>query len=200
MGWLCYDATHYKNGKVDRKAEMDSIFNWHDDVRTVSVLKSAMVGSTYYAAVRCVNTHTGIDNVSAAVCLTCGSKDNGGFNFGYKDMDETMGPYQYDCPKSILDLLSPTDNKTALEWRRLCRENLKRKSELAKARYVKFKFPFDITWSDGYMIKAWEPVILEHSKMWERDRQRRWFIPNTFKVVRNSTIKRGTVVNIIPKR
>ena len=27
MGWTSYAATHYKNGKIDRKAECDNIFN-----------------------------------------------------------------------------------------------------------------------------------------------------------------------------
>jgi hypothetical protein len=28
MGWLGYRADYYKNGKVDRKAEMDAKYNW----------------------------------------------------------------------------------------------------------------------------------------------------------------------------
>ena len=37
-------------------------------------------------------------------------------------MSEDVLPYAYDCPKRILDLLSPTDNECALEWRRKCAE------------------------------------------------------------------------------
>lgn len=44
-----------------------------------------------------------------------------GLRFGYKDIDERMGPLRYDCPQQILDLLSPTDNPYALAWREECR-------------------------------------------------------------------------------
>ena len=48
MGWTEYIATHYKNGTVNRKAECDVLF----DNNRAKVLKSRMVGSTYYAAVQ----------------------------------------------------------------------------------------------------------------------------------------------------
>ncbi len=31
------------------------------------------------------------------------------FNFSYNDMDESAGPSYYDCPKGILDMLTPTE-------------------------------------------------------------------------------------------
>jgi hypothetical protein len=55
-------------------------------------------------------------------------------NFGYKPMDETMGPYAYNCPARILDLLTPTDNLTANEWRSRCCEVITRKAEHAAMR------------------------------------------------------------------
>jgi hypothetical protein len=36
-------------------------------------------------------------------------------------MDETCGPYEKKCPLSILNLLTPTDNEWANEWRKQCR-------------------------------------------------------------------------------
>lgn len=45
MGWTGYFATHYKNGKIDKKAELDEMFS-----RNQKILKSQMVGSTYFAA------------------------------------------------------------------------------------------------------------------------------------------------------
>ena len=38
--------------------------------------------------------------------------------WGYKDIDETMGPYHIDFPASWLSLLSPINNPYALEWRK----------------------------------------------------------------------------------
>jgi len=113
MGWVFYDSHYYKsNGKVDRKKEIDSKFNEND-----TVVKSAMVGSTYYAAIKNTNTN----EVFAYIALTS-QDDRHGFNFGYKDMDETCGPYESKCPNSILKLLSPTTNEWALQWREKCRE------------------------------------------------------------------------------
>lgn len=148
MGWTEYHASYYKNGKVDRKAEMDSKYNWEDESRKIEVLKSSMVGSTYYAAVKCFNKTNGYEHISAAVCLTS-TKNKDYFNFAYKDMDETCGPYQCDCPKGILDMLSPTESKYALEWRQACRDNLAKKrnpnrfNKLPVGTVIKVIMPFD---------------------------------------------------------
>lgn len=48
-------------------------------------------------------------------------------NFGYKEVEESCGPYEAQCPADILDMLSPTDAPYALQWRAKCRENLKKK-------------------------------------------------------------------------
>ena len=142
MGWTSYhvEATYNPKAKkytIDRKAECDTLFNTdmvtgNDDriIGKFEVLKSYMVGSTYYAAVKRTKfaTETEPENscVFAAVVLTqVDSKDY--YNFAYKDMDETVGPYQYNCPKSILDLLSPTDNEYAKNWREQCYEVLKQR-------------------------------------------------------------------------
>lgn len=39
-------------------------------------------------------------------------------------LTETMGPYHYDCPASILDLLGPPGNEYAANWREACRARL----------------------------------------------------------------------------
>ena len=121
MGWCSYHVDPiYKNGKlvIDRKAECDG----HFDKDKCTVLKSAMVGSTYYAAVAVGN------EVFAAVSLT--RIDNKEYcNFSYKSMDETMGPCECNCPKGIVDLLNPTDNEYANDWRKSCYENLKKKHD-----------------------------------------------------------------------
>lgn len=125
MGWTTYMATNYKNGKVDAKAEMDKHYSWENENYTNKVIKSAMVGSTYYCAVETVSKANGSREVWAGVALTS-KNTRDGMTFGYKDMDETEIPYQYKCPKGILDLLTPTENENANEWRRLCREERER--------------------------------------------------------------------------
>lgn len=129
MGWTTCNAHHYKpNGQVDRKAELDGYYTFSagegDGAREVSVVKSSMVGSVYYAAVRCHHPNGNEpDSIIGVVCLTnAGERGSHYFNFGYKPIDETMGPCENKCPKGILDLLTETDSEFALDWRRRCRE------------------------------------------------------------------------------
>lgn len=77
------------------------------------------------------------------------------FNFGYKDMDETMHPYVYNCPKRILDLLTPTDNEHALKWREECRKRLAKaasKPKLKTGHYIIFDRP--ISFNNGDILDA----------------------------------------------
>ena len=120
MGWTWYNATEWNGSKINRKAECDKQFTYANS--PYEVLKSSMVGTTYYAAIK-----KG-DIVFAVIFLT--STDR--WEFGYKDMDETMGPYRYDCPVSILKLLTETDNEEANLWRQHCRENIERKKKQIK--------------------------------------------------------------------
>ena len=141
MGWTSYHATHYKKGKIDRKAECDAYFMEGLNRGHFNVLKSAMVGSTYYAAVQRAVKYVGKNEngegiyeslpenertIFGVVFLTStNAKD--WFNFSYKDIDETMGPAESNCPKGILDLLSPTESEYAIAWRKRCYDNLKKK-------------------------------------------------------------------------
>lgn len=147
MGWTSYHATHYKkNGTIDKKAECDAYFLEGLNRGHYDILKSTMKGNVYYAAVkdlkRVLKDEDGhymkdsegnilfedIEDGHVWGCVFLVSVDNKDyFNFSYKDMDETCGPGYYDCPESILKLLSPTNNEWANEWRKKCREHNDRK-------------------------------------------------------------------------
>ena len=116
MGWTSYFTVN------PTKSEMDKYYNWEDEGQKVEVLKSAMVGSVYYAAVRVTDKRTLDTVVTAAVVKT--KRRNG--ELSYKAMDETMGPCEANCPGSILKLLTPTDSQYANDWRRKCEANAKR--------------------------------------------------------------------------
>ena len=122
MGWLYRNACFFdKHGKVNRKAECNSRF----DSSRCEVLKSMMVGTVYYAAVR----SKADGHVFGSVFLTS-ARDG---SFGYKAMDETVGPCERRCPDSILDLLSPTDDEWSNEWRKDCRAyNAQKRAERRK--------------------------------------------------------------------
>lgn len=139
MGWLCEwsGEFHKPNGAVDRRRCLDKKFTWtstdaEGNTKELKVLKSAMVGRVYYAAV--AEERNGERKaVSAVICLTCGKSRRDGTEWGFKDMDETMGPFYHDCPAAILDLLTPTDSAFAIDWRRRCREKLARKAKERKS-------------------------------------------------------------------
>lgn len=199
MGWTGIRATHYKwvgkgtNRKyvVDRKAECDAYFMEGLNRGHYDVLKSSMIGSVYYAAVKLLQRYSKDDDgneiivdistneqqVFGVVFLTStDSKDY--FNFSYKDIDEASGPCYYDCPKGILDLLTPTDSEWANNWRASCRERLKQKknpnslSKLPEGSVIKVVLPFDTQrYSKG------SEVILTKIK-WGK--QYKWFASNCY--------------------
>lgn len=92
-------------------------------------------GGVIYAAIRLpIKRDDGGYEVIAMVSRC--SNDRNGY-FTYRLDDETMGPYHYDCPAKILDLLTPTDNEYANEWRAKCRAKLTADAEAkAKAKRV----------------------------------------------------------------
>ena len=100
----------YDIRKIDRLEECRKEFGRQPSWATI--VKDALVGTTYYAAMKDTKTN----EVWGLVALT--DIDNG--EFGYKDMSEDMCPYYFDCPIEILELLSPTENENAIEWRKCC--------------------------------------------------------------------------------
>lgn len=167
MGWTNQHAEFYKkNGEIDRKAELDKIFSQeeHDGsdynggtchYPQYKVLKSTMVGTVYYAAIEISEEATPEDTrVFAMVALTSVDKKDY-FNFGYKDMSESMHPYYYDCPKGILDLLTHTDIKEANDWRGTCREKLKNKKEKTGLNHLPIGTQIKFT-SNGKEVKLFK--------------------------------------------
>jgi hypothetical protein len=195
MGWTSYHATHYKNGKIDRKAECDAYFLEGLNRGYYEVLKSSMVGSTYYAAVKPLKKYGGRDEngntiaidipkeeqrVFAVIFLTSTDmKDY--YNFAYKDMDESCGPCHNDCPKGILDLLTPTESAWANEWRKACYENLKAKrnpnglSKLPVGSVIKIKLECNTK-----SHKAGDEILLTKTLWPGRKRNRTYWLNGRF--------------------
>lgn len=61
-------------------------------------------------------------------------------------MNETCGPCECNCPKRILDLLTPTSNETAKEWRNRCHEALEAKHKSAWLK--KLPLGSKVVWTD----------------------------------------------------
>jgi hypothetical protein len=113
MGWL------YKDEPIDNP--VDYLINryTHDGERSLNqVLAAARVANTVYMAIKYTDKATSKSFVFAAVVLISNTRKHG---FGYKDMDETMGPCECACPDRIMRLLSPVADipnpSYAADWR-----------------------------------------------------------------------------------
>ena len=107
------------------------VFTWSSDCpNTYRVLDSALVNmSTFYAAVEQVNKETRDRKVWAAVILVRHYPKDPRYNFGWKDMDESMFPVECSCPERILKLLTPTDHQSSNEWRAACWANIEKRKD-----------------------------------------------------------------------
>ena len=115
MGWLVHDE------KLSHETPVQYVtreFTHTSGRRQATVLDAAAVRGTIYAAIRNTDTETGKSYVFCAVILFKNNKRDG---FGYKAMDECMGPCEVDCPDRIMRKLSPIedipDPSFAADWR-----------------------------------------------------------------------------------
>lgn len=96
-------------------------------------------GGVFYAATLCHPT-----GETSAVAVPFHWDKQG--RFWYRELEETMHPSRYDCPNKILDLLSPTVWRYAVEWRNECRKRNAQKATARKAmrggKLFKVKIPF----------------------------------------------------------
>ncbi len=101
MGWLF--------GHYERRTLIEQLIN----DKGLKTIKHCLVGNNLW----CVHEHDG--QRWACLYLLRGSpriKDDP-CNWGYEDVDETMGPYEISFPYTWLELLTPTDSQYANEWR-----------------------------------------------------------------------------------
>jgi hypothetical protein len=115
MGWL------FQNDRLTSQTPAEYItqhFTYETDACKATVLAAATVRGTIYAAIRNEIKSTGASYVFCGVFLFKNNKKDG---FGYKDIDEAMGPCEVDCPDRIMRLLSPVENIPspgyAAQWR-----------------------------------------------------------------------------------
>ena len=157
MGWTWYPAQHFKKGRIDRIEEC------RKELGYACIVADGMVGSVYYGAIRIDE-----NRVVAVVMLTKTS----GYEFGYKDMDETMEPYYYECPLKVLKVLTPTDNENAIRWREKCikyREDKKAKINLGKlpiGTKVEVSIPYNTTYYNENEVVVLEKIKYRKTSTW----------------------------------
>ena len=98
-----------------------------DEQTMYTTIAKCVRGSALYAVHEAKSTASGSWKRIIAVYLL-GSNTRRGEGWGYKDMDESMGPTVADCPPKYFDLVPEVPNAYALAWRMRCIENAARKS------------------------------------------------------------------------
>ena len=148
MGWTSYQIYESPKKELDKMYIGDLIdYKTKEVVGHSEIVHSVLRGSVYYASVRQTFTDGRPETVSAAVCLVQYSPKAHHDNFAYKDMDETMGPFKYDCPENILNDLTPTENEYALQWRAECRKRIARNKKLTSVKvgqYITYVNTYDL--------------------------------------------------------
>ena len=129
MGWI---YTQKESNISASKYIKDNLLVWNTPNVKYNVLDGGVVKfRTYYGAVQRIDEISGECRVFAVVImLDYNHRDT--YNFGYKDMDESCGPCQAECPERILKLLTPTENEYANEWRKRCMNNIKARKSVPK--------------------------------------------------------------------
>ncbi|MBA4307720.1 DUF6927 domain-containing protein [Sphingorhabdus buctiana] len=172
MGWLSMTAAGM-GGHKRPKAYLDAQLTFAPDPAKdrptgLRVLRSSMVGQVYYAAVENYDADSS-KSVFAVVCLTrWNPKARDGYIFAYKDMDESCGPNECQCPARILDLLTEPANDYAREWRARCWARLLltgRKQPQSGDRLI---FPEPIRFTDGYEGREFEVVRRQRAILLQR--------------------------------
>lgn len=142
MGW----TSIYDDYLINKKTEgvRDYLVRNYERGGRLKVVDFSKKGSTVYMAINVVGT----DEVFGEVVMT--GFDGG--EFLYKEVSESMGPYQVECPQRILKKLTPTDDKYAIEWRKRCWDFHKRNRNASK-KYQHgdvLTFPNEIVFTDGF--------------------------------------------------
>lgn len=82
------------------------------------------------------------------------------YDIGYKDMDESVGPCERECPERILKLLSPLPEGVkdfAQQWRADCWANVEKRKQLSK-KGTKIKLKSMTTFSDKVQAQELEVI------------------------------------------
>ena len=103
MGW-----TYFRN--ADRR---DVVHNIRFQLR--KGLVASCVRDNIFWGVYALPEYSGHPDKKIIVCYLL---QKSGTSWGYKDMDETVMPYYFNCPKKYLEIADDPITPMAAEWRR----------------------------------------------------------------------------------
>lgn len=153
MGWT---FLHRRKG-----LRTEDILQEH--MRPFDLLATRSVGNVVYAAIK--NPEDG--HVFGAVILTA-YHNNEYCNWGFKFIEESMGPMEQDCPAAILNMLSPPRGQYAEEWRERCRAKLAKQKPKAGCRIV---FDKPVTFRSGLSEREFTCLSLRPARYQTDDGQ-----------------------------
>ena len=129
MGWLFCEPTRDALVKqLLRDCETDH----------TTLVDHAVHGNELYAVLR--RKDTGLRFIVVILMQGTRGAYHGVYRWGYKDMDESMGPYAYNCPERLL-AQSDCQHESSVAWREHCREV--RAARTKHGRFIKQLKPGD---------------------------------------------------------
>ncbi len=173
MGW-----TFMRSRGKDRITIIRELLDYDTDTYTQEIIDHAAVGTTVYLLVKRTPKGTWEPNSTyindtdgsfrwIAVFLTRYARD--ACDFGYKDMEESMGPNESRCPLRLITRASSLRNADpaveghyAARWRARCqnfRDQQTRKAKLENGTVLRFASP--ITFADGYQGDVFTVAITQ---------------------------------------
>lgn len=134
MGWL------FSERWLKRK---DLIEHLVENKGGAKVIKHCCVGNNLWLVME-TERRPGVTIRFVVLCMMQGPHNSGkGYTgsdkdwWGYKDVDEGMGPYQMSCPESYLTMCTAPENAYAYEWRqRIYARHRKLRAAVVGAKYL----------------------------------------------------------------
>ena len=155
MGWLSMPLSSMYPHEMP-KAYLDAQFSYDrrdadGQGRALRVIASSCLRNKVWYAAATPSTD-GVDEPTIAiVCLVqWNPRAKDGYVFAYKDLDETMGPHEAECPERILALLGDTDHPSALDWRRRCLDRLARRAAQRLEDGMHIRLAHAVPFTDGH--------------------------------------------------
>lgn len=153
MGWM------FSNSGTGNLTAKEYVLHRVLENWTCELVDISVQGNTAYLALK-----TKAGDVMGLVLLL--SKYQG--EWGYKDVDECMGPCETKCPKRILDKLSPTDSQYANDWRQACYDRIKAPKQvgLKHGDWIELNRP--MSFRDG---SSQQTLQVQYVESWPRNKR-----------------------------
>lgn len=161
MGW-----TGIYTDRSSKDVVIEALTHSSEKFGSSRVVDIAKKGSTFY----CAWEKTNPDGKKYTLCMVMLTSRKDG-EVCYKEVDECMGPCESECPKRILDLLSPVEDfaepdtssyEYATNWRQRCRAALNKPKAKPVADLDVIKLVEPLSFTNG--VKADTFIVRKHGR------------------------------------